>query len=143
MELTLWELLKLCTDVGLVVLIWMVQLVIYPSFCHFGKEGFDRWHHIYMKNITFIVLPLMLGQLILSGYLLYDSKFGFLHIVDFLLVGSMWLSTALFYKPLHEKLVAQKFDVPLCQKLDRTNWWRTIVWSLIAMLTFYNLVIQF
>ncbi|KQC33881.1 hypothetical protein AAU57_11485 [Nonlabens sp. YIK11] len=134
MGLTLWELLKLCTDVGLVVLIWMVQLVIYPSFCHFGKEGFDRWHHIYMRNITFIVLPLMLGQLILSGYLLYDSGFEFLHIVDFLLVGSMWLSTALFYKPQHEKLVAQKFDVPLCDQLTKTNWWRVVVWTIIVLL---------
>ena len=122
MDLTIIEIGKLCTDVGLVVLIWMVQLVIYPSFCHFGKEGFDRWHRIYMRNITFIVLPLMLGQLLLSGYLLYDSDYQILRIVDFLLVGSMWLSTALFYKPLHEKLVAKKFDIPICNQLTKTNW---------------------
>jgi len=134
MTFTIWELLKLCTDVGLLALIWMVQLLIYPSFCHFGKEGFDRWHHLYMRNITFIVLPLMLGQLMLSGYLLYDSGFASLNIVDFLLVGSMWLSTVLFYKPLHEKLVAKKFDIPLCKQLDQTNWWRTGVWTLIVLL---------
>ncbi len=132
--LTIWELLKLATDVGLVVLIWMVQLVVYPSFCHFGKEGFDRWHHIYMRNITFIVLPLMLGQLILSGYLLYSSGFAALNIVDLLLVGSMWLSTALYYKPLHEKLVERKFDVPLRKQLTKTNWWRVVVWTIIVLL---------
>jgi hypothetical protein len=135
MTFTIWELLKLCTDVGLLVLIWMVQLLIYPSFCHFGKEGFDRWHHIYMKNITFIVLPLMLGQLLLSGYLLfYLQDFAILRILDFVLVGSMWLSTALFYKPLHEKLVQQRFDIPLCKQLDTTNWWRTAAWTLIVLL---------
>jgi hypothetical protein len=135
MTFTIWELLKLCTDVGLLVLIWMVQLLIYPSFCYFEKEGFDRWHHIYMRNITFIVLPLMLGQLLLSGYLLfYLQDFSVLRILDFVLVGSMWLSTALFYKPLHEKLVKQRFDIPLCHQLDRTNWWRTAVWTLIVLL---------
>ena len=136
MDFTLWELSKLCTDVGLVVLIWMVQLVIYPSFCHFESDGFDRWHRIYMRNITFIVLPLMLGQLILSGYLLYTSGFQILRVVDFLLVGSMWLSTALFYKPLHEKLVAEKFDIPICNQLTKTNWWRVVVWSTILLLNF-------
>ena len=135
MTFTIWELLKLCTDVGLLVLIWMVQLLIYPSFCHFGKDGFDRWHHMYMRNITFIVLPLMLGQLLLSGYLLfYLQDFSTFRIVDFALVGSMWLSTALFYKPLHEKLVKQGFDIPLCNQLDRTNWWRTAVWTVIVLL---------
>jgi hypothetical protein len=134
------ELLKLCTDMGLLVLIWMIQLVVYPSFCHFGEEGFDRWHGRYMRNITFIVLPLMLGQLILSGILLYQSDYSILRLVDFLLVGSMWLSTALFYKPLHEKLVAQRFDVPLCHQLDRTNWWRVVVWSIIFALGIFILI---
>ena len=134
MTLTIWELFKLCTDVGLLVLIWMVQLTVYPSFCHFGKEGFDRWHHLYMRNITFIVLPLMLGQLILSGYLLYISNFSLLRVIDFILVGSMWLSTALFYKPLHEKLVDKKFDIPLCDQLTKTNWWRVVVWTVIVLL---------
>lgn len=133
---SIWELLKLCADVGLLVLIWMVQLVVYPSFCHFGKEGFDHWHQIYMRNITFIVLPLMLGQLLLSGYLLYEEHFSSLRIVDFVLVGSMWGSTALFYKPLHEKLVKKTFDIPLCTKLTQTNWWRTAVWTVIVLLHF-------
>ncbi len=136
MSFTTWELLKLCVDVGLLILIWMVQLVVYPSFCHFGKEGFDHWHKTYMRHITFIVLPLMLGQLVLSGYLLYTSSFGIIHCLDFLLVGAMWLSTAIYYKPLHEKLLVAQFDIPLCQQLDRTNWWRTAAWSIIVLLHF-------
>ncbi|BAO56594.1 hypothetical protein [Nonlabens marinus] len=134
MTFTIWELLKLLTDVGLVVLIWMVQLVIYPSFCHYEKSGFDRWHRIYMRNITFIVLPLMLGQLLLSGYLLFDSGFAIMNMIDFILVGSMWLSTALFYKPLHEELLKKQFDIPLCDKLTSTNWWRVVVWTVIMLL---------
>lgn len=93
-----------------------------------------------MRNITFIVLPLMLGQLILSGLLLYKSDFDALRVVDFLLVGSMWLSTALFYKPLHEKLVVRKFDVSLCNQLDQTNWWRTAIWTIIALLHLIQLI---
>ncbi len=136
MTFTTWELIKLCIDVGLLVLIWMVQLVVYPSFCHYSMSGFHRWHVIYMRNITYIVLPLMLGQLVCSGWLLYTSNFALIPIIDFILVSSMWLSTALFYKPLHEKLVVKKFDVLLCKRLDTTNWWRTAIWTVIVLLHF-------
>jgi len=134
MAITIWELFKLCTDVGLLVLIWMVQLVIYPGFCHFGKDGLEKWHKTYMRHITFIVLPLMLTQLILSGYLLYVSDFGVLRIADFLLVGSMWLSSVFIYKPLHERLIREPENTGLCHRLEKTNWWRTAVWTLILLL---------
>ncbi|WP_194850662.1 hypothetical protein [Nonlabens antarcticus] len=135
MTFTIWEILKLSVDVGLLVLIWMVQLLIYPSFCHFGAAGFQKWHAIHMRNITFIVLPLMLGQLVLSGYLLfYVQEFTLVRILDFILVGSMWLSTALFYKPLHERLIQEPQNVHLCHRLEKTNWWRVAVWTLIVLL---------
>ncbi|AZQ44571.1 hypothetical protein [Nonlabens ponticola] len=136
-ELSLLELLKLSCDVGLVVLIWIVQLLIYPSFIYFAGDGLARWHTIYTRNITFIVLPLMLGQLLLSGWLLFgNADYTAVRIADFILVGSMWASTAFYYKPLHEKLQKEPHRKELCIELTTSNWWRVAVWTVILVLNF-------
>ena len=55
---------------GLVVLIWLVQVVIYPAFAEIAPEHFTRWHAGYTRAVTWIVAPLMLGQVALLGRLL-------------------------------------------------------------------------
>jgi hypothetical protein len=54
---------------GLIVLIWLVQLVIYPAFASIAPERFARWHARYTRTVTWIVAPLMLGQAGLLGWL--------------------------------------------------------------------------
>ena len=50
-------------DFGLLVLIWMVQLVVYPGFKYYQRERLLEWHARYTSRISYIVGPLMLGQL--------------------------------------------------------------------------------
>ncbi|MFT7429007.1 MAG: hypothetical protein ACI9IZ_001504, partial [Nonlabens sp.] len=38
------DLLQLLVDFGLVVLIWIVQLIIYPSFLYYGSKTLNKWH---------------------------------------------------------------------------------------------------
>ena len=45
----------LLVDAGLVVLIWMVQLIIYPSFLHYDNNLVE-WHHKYTSRIALIVV---------------------------------------------------------------------------------------
>ncbi|MEQ9363414.1 MAG: hypothetical protein RIF32_04185, partial [Leptospirales bacterium] len=52
---------------GLVVLIWLVQLVIYPAFMYADAEQFTDWHRVYTERVSLVVVPLMLGQLVLAG----------------------------------------------------------------------------
>lgn len=48
---------------GLVVLIWLVQLVIYPSLAHIAVDRFRDWHRRYTERVSLVVVPLMFAQL--------------------------------------------------------------------------------
>ena len=67
------ETIRLICDSGLLILIWMVQLVIYPSFSYYKQEDLFKWHETYTKRIAVIVIPLMLGQLITSSIQIYTN----------------------------------------------------------------------
>jgi len=43
-------LIRLLFDFGLLVLIWLVQLVIYPSFLYYEQDNLKRWHENIRKN---------------------------------------------------------------------------------------------
>ena len=60
-----FDMVRLLFDFGLVILIWMVQLVVYPSFRYYKESDLMRWHERYTKAISIIVVPLMFGQLFL------------------------------------------------------------------------------
>ena len=53
-------------DFSILVLIWLVHLVIYPSFRQIAAENFPQWHASYCNRISFFVLPLMGMQLLES-----------------------------------------------------------------------------
>jgi hypothetical protein len=90
---------------GLVVLIWLVQLVIYPAFASIAPERFARWHAGYTRTVTWIVAPLMLGQAVLLGWLVAVRP-GALTIIASLCVAVAWAVTARWAVPLHERLQA-------------------------------------
>ncbi|MEL6803956.1 MAG: hypothetical protein AAFO91_09270, partial [Bacteroidota bacterium] len=56
-----WQ-LRLVFDSAALVLIWLVQLVIYPSFLYMDKQDFLVWHPIYTRKVTWVVMPIMLGK---------------------------------------------------------------------------------
>lgn len=131
---------KLLSDVGLLVLIWLVQLVIYPSFKYYTQENLKKWHEIYTSRITFVVLPLMLSQITLSIILLLKSDWDFFHIVDFILVLLTWISTFIVFVPLHQNIDRNKRISKSVFKLIKYNWFRTLLWSFIAILTFFKML---
>ncbi len=135
-------LVKLIVDSGLLILIWLVQLVIYPGFYFYNNENLKVWHKIYTQRVTLVVLPLMLSQLILSIWLLVMNVTSAYHIVDALLVVFTWLSTFIIFVPLHQKIDAQQSAnlKAFVLKLVRYNWLRTAIWSLIFVLTLYQVI---
>lgn len=131
------HLYKLIADTGLLILIWLVQLIIYPSFKYFQKKELLIWHKIYTGKITIVVLPLMLSQLTLSMWLLIENYFSFYNIVNLTLVLATWFSTFLTFVPLHQKIEHSKFSKKRVYilKLIKYNWFRTLLWSMIFILT--------
>jgi len=119
-------------DVGLLVLIWMVQLLIYPSFLYFEAKDLLRWHPLYTRHMTVIVLPLMVAELLTHMWLLY-THFSYIQLLLCIMVVSIWAVTFLVSVPLHGKISKEENLKDTCKSLVNTNWIRTVLWSLVVL----------
>lgn len=118
---------------GLAVLIWLVQLIIYPSFAHIDREEFTDWHSNYVRCITAIVSPLMLAQFFLAGRGLMLQPAA-AEIVMFVLILLIWLSSFTLSVPCHRKLHELGKNKQIIRRLVLTNWVRTVLWSIVFLL---------
>ena len=122
------QLYRLLFDFGLLVLIWIVQLVVYPSFRYYQREQLIKWHKKYTAQITYVVFPLMLGQLLWSGLQLLHGVSWYTSI-SFLVVILLWISTFLQFIPLHNKISREDFNDDTTLQLVQKNWLRTVGWT--------------
>jgi hypothetical protein len=116
-------------------LIWTIQMVHYPSFKYVSDFSFQEFSTFHQKNITLIVGPFMLIELLTGlGLLLkYQNAVSIINIAGILLV---FLVTVFVSMPLH-KVLSQRKSYPAIDKLVSTNWIRTVVWSLRSLLLLY------
>jgi hypothetical protein len=124
-------------DFGMLVLIWLVQLTIYPGFAYMSPEAFPSWHEKYMNRMGFIVGPLMLTQPVLIALQIWLNPSAF-HYIAAALVGLAWLSTALFSVPNHRSLQKNGYDARAIAQLVLTNWIRTAAWSAVFILGLFD-----
>lgn len=127
------------STLALVGLIWLVQLVQYPLFARVGREAFTGYHAAHSRQITWVVAPLMLCELITGVWLLFDRPAAVPAPAIWIglgLIGLIWLSTAFLQVPAHATL-AQGFDAETHRSLVRTNWVRTCGWTLRGMLVLW------
>ena len=111
---------ELMVTVALVILIWIIQVLHYPSFLFVDKTEFSKFEAFHTKRISILVLPLMVSELIL----------GLVHL-NYLILGIIvliWLSTFFIQVPCHEKLKFG-FDKLTIERLIITNWIRTSLWT--------------
>lgn len=129
--------IRLLFDTGLVVLIWLIQLVVYPSFLYYGKDNLIKWHKHYTSRLSLIVIPLMFGQLILAVIQL--AQFPAIEtIVGLSLVIVVWVSTFSQFVPIHNQIFKNNSTVKLLKQLVKRNWLRTILWTLIFCWSIYS-----
>ena len=131
--------LNLAATFYLTGVIWIVQFVQYPFFADIDPQKFTRYHDDYRFWITPVVAPPMIVELLTAILLVFyapaaiGSKLLWLALALTLLV---WASTFFVQVPLHERL-AGGFDAETHAALVRTNWIRTVLWSLRAVLVLY------
>jgi len=125
---------RLIIDFGLVILIWMVQLIVYPSFLYYKDTELITWHTEYTPRITKIVAPLMFAQFGLPVFGLFQGLTAYSKLYAALVI-SMWLLTIIIFIPIHEKIQGGSASTDLLQRLVRTNWYRTAVWTFIFLVT--------
>ena len=115
---------------ALVGLIWTIQLVQYPGFAHVGPAQFSSFHEHHSSRITWIVAPLMVGELLTAIALLGNRPVGISQgalWAGLALIGLNWTCTAFVAVPLHKRLSGR--DPRPQGALVATNWIHTITWS--------------
>lgn len=131
------NIMRLLFDTGLLVLIWMVQILIYPSFKHYDKQNLVIWHKHYAVRLAVIVIPLMFGQLILASMQCFKTSSN-QTLISLLLVIVVWTLTFIQFVPLHKKIAKNKATAALLKRLVNKNWWRTLLWTLIFCWSVYT-----
>lgn len=126
--MTMWLVTHLMSCGFMTGLIWLVQLVHYPSFAFIGEKSSVKFHQMHVSRITWIVGPMMVLELISGIALLVGAQMAAFSVVNMAFLILIWTSTALVSVPIHNKL-AEKLEVPVIQKLVTTNWIRTICWT--------------
>lgn len=120
-------------------LIWLVQLVHYPSFRFVSEDNYADFQNHHVHRIDKIVIPVMVAEITTSFALSWFDGFLSLNALGFYIVLMIWISTGLFSVPAHSKLESGK-DLNAINRLVSTNWIRTILWTLKSGLSFYLLV---
>ena len=128
------EITRLLLDFGLCILIWMVQLIVYPSFLFFSDNNLFTWHKTYTKAIALIVIPLMLGQLGIVIYQLFLAQ-NIYTLVSIVFVVFLWGITLLKFAPMHQQISEGNTQIQLLKTLVQMNWIRTMIWTLLFVLS--------
>ena len=113
---------------ALVGVIWTIQLVHYPLFAQVGRDTFTAYHQRHTTQITWVVAPLMLTELVTAASLVMSGSRDPWLLVSLVPLAFNWLSTWMVQIPLHDTLAAG-FDAHAHDRLLATNWWRTVAWT--------------
>ena len=109
-------------------LIWFVQVVHYPLFAAVGGDRLREYEIQHARRTTRVVMPVMVIELATAIWILWSDPTP-AAAVGAALLGVIWGSTALLQVPLHGRL-ARTGRVDLVSPLVRSNWIRTVGWSL-------------
>ena len=124
---------------AIVGVIWMVQLVHYPSFLYVDKNKYKLFQEFHMSRIGFIVVPLMTVELITGALLLIIYKLSNIYFFSsILLLVGIWFLTAIVFTRIHSKLL-NGYSEKLIHDLVSFNWIRTIMWTTrLVLLSFFR-----
>ena len=113
-------------------IMWFVQLAYYPNLEAIGGEAFTRYEREHVRRITKAAWTMLLIELLSGLALLFwplHPEIRSLLAINFLLLLVIWYSTWFIQVPLHKQL-EQGFDRQLIRRLVRSNWLRTVCYSL-------------
>jgi len=124
--------LHIVTTSMMIGLIWVVQLVHYPSFHFVDRNRYELFQDFHMRNISWIVFPIMSVELITGILLIQSPVFGHsnkLFFISMILLALIWFLTATLFISIHKNL-SNGYNKNIIYRLVNLNWLRTILWSL-------------
>ena len=133
------QLFSLAFNSGLLVLAWILQLVVYPTFRVIEGSKLKEWHGTYVVRASIISLPIMFGQLATAMVDLFHHQ-GILEITIILLLVILWILTIFFALPAHQLVSDGEKNQEGIITLIRRQWSRTAIWTLVWLLDTGHLV---
>lgn len=117
----------------MVGVIWFVQVVHYPLMGNVGEERFRLYALAHQRRTMWVVAPVMGVEAACAVLIAFDESGGTAELAlkwtGAGLLAVIWLSTYAVQVPLHEQL-AKGFTEAGWRRLLKTNWVRTIAWTL-------------
>ncbi|MCZ6671357.1 MAG: hypothetical protein O7C75_00315 [Verrucomicrobia bacterium] len=116
--------------------IWYVQVVHYPLLRFIQSEDGKDFADLYKKKSGLIVVPFMLTELV-TGILLIGStwmmQYGYYLWMNLILLLGIWVVTFTVHLPQH-KALTNSFNSETIRPLVRSDWIRTLIWSIRSVL---------
>jgi len=116
----------------MVGVIWVIQLLHYPTFHYIEKNNYSQFQKFHMNRISYIVIPAMVIEM-LSGIMLVIINDDF--IISFSLLVCIWIITFVFFTNIHQRLLS-KYENTAVEKLVNLNWIRTTFWTVRLVILF-------
>ncbi len=115
----------------MVSLIWLIQILHYPSFIYVDRDRYESFQKFHMKKISIIVMPLMVTEFLTSAYILLfgNNENEYLFTLSFILLLVIWGLTIFIFSNIHQEL-SLGYNQRIISSLIHLNWIRTILWSL-------------
>ncbi len=122
-------------------IVWFVQIIHYPLFAIIDERNFSVFEKEHVRLTKYLIMPAMLIELGTAIYLAVFtiSDLIFIYRMNLLMLIGIWASTFFIQVPLHSLLSSIK-DKIVIKKLVRSNWIRTILWTLRLLLLFWILI---
>ena len=111
--------------------VWVIQLTHYPAFSFISEKDFAKFHTRHTAVMGGIVGPVMIVE-ILTAFILCHS-YSSIWLFNLGGVVIIWLSTFLWSVPSHARL-SRGQDLVEIKKLVRSNWLRTVIWTVRSVL---------
>lgn len=143
--MTLTEILlaaQAATSAAMCGLIWFVQVVHYPLFARIDGDASKAFADEHQARTARVVIPFMLVEGIAAAAVAWAPPPGvprWLAMLGLAVLVAIWLSTALVQMPLHGRLARDGHAAETVAALVRSNWPRTVLWSVRAAIAIWML----
>ena len=106
----------------------LVQIIIYPSFKDFEFKNFNKFHLSYSKKMLYIVAPIMLIEMFSSIFLIIKVQSAPI-LISTIVLFLIWIITFLYIVPIHNHLSLNHDNIKI-KNLIKLNAFRTFLWIL-------------
>lgn len=122
-------------------IMWFVQLAYYPNLAVVGRDSFTNYQKAHIRRITRIAWTMLfieLGTGLALPCVPPTETPRTLLVLNAALLLAIWWSTWFVQVPLHQTL-ERGWEERAHFRLVRTNWFRTVLYTLRGMLLLYVL----